>query len=135
METKVIDIRGDDAGMHTCFSGWWLGHGTQVVPVDVLPKCGVLVVDDTGPLAVAWLYMDNSVGVAWLGWVTTNPAITPWKATAALHVLLGAAEVVAKGMDYGCLFTMTDRPGLSRWLVREGFSANHAGMTQFFKLI
>tara|TARA_R110000824_G_scaffold382368_1_gene575550 strand:- start:327 stop:722 length:396 start_codon:yes stop_codon:yes gene_type:complete len=113
---------------------WWEGHGSLPIPEAVLPKCGIVVEMEEGlPSAVAWLYMDNSVGVAWMSWMTTNPLLGPIKAASALTVLLGAMEQLCAEFDYGLLFTMTESKGVGQFLCRKGFSPNHKGMTQYFK--
>lgn len=115
---------------------WFEGHSGKAVSEAVLPKCGVIVEDDGGaPLAAAWIYQDNSVGVAWLAWIVTNPAISVRTAPAALEYLLDSAEAICREFNYGLLFTMTDRPALGRWLKKQGFEANHSGMSQYFKVI
>ena len=131
--SKVIDIHGDDAYLYSLFKDWGIGHKTGVTPINILPKCGVLLEEDSVPVAVCWLYMDNSVGVAWAAWLTTRPNLTGRDSVHYLNILMGAVEVVAKGMDYGLLFTMAKSQGLKRWFERFGFTANHSGMTQLFK--
>lgn len=113
---------------------WFEQHGSHPVPENVLPKCGVVVLDEEEKLlAAAWLYQDNSVGVAWLAWIVSNPDQPLFHVQPALQRLLGACEAAARELGYGLLFTMTERPALGRWLLQSGFKANHRGMTQFFK--
>lgn len=118
---------------YATFSEWFIRHGSQAVPAAMLPRCGVVVVEEEMPLAAAWLYQDNSVGIAWMAWLVTNPDQPLFHVEQALRVLVQGCEAVAKGLDYGVLFTMTERPALGRFLQREGFAPNHQGMTQFFK--
>lgn len=136
MNAQTFDIRGIDEGLYDLvFKGWWEGHRMQPVPLEVLPKCGVFVggEDDAEADAVAWLYMDNSIGVAWVSWITSNPALSAVKAAKALSYLLESVEEVAKELNYGLLFTMTDRDGLGRFLGKREWKKNHSGMTQYFK--
>ena len=121
---------------YAVISPWWVGHAGSLVPEDVLPKCGVVTESDDGmPLAAAWLYMDNSVGVAWMSWLVSNPDVGPIKAAKAIGVLLEALEELCKEFNYGVMFTMTDQKGLGQFLSRKGFTANHSGMTQYFKKV
>lgn len=112
---------------------WWTLHGVQVVPKKVLPKCGVVVVDEGKLIAAGWLYLDNSVGVAWASWIVTNPAMPAVRTVKALKCLLGGIESVCKSLDYGLLFTMTNREAFGRFLKKEGWGSNHSGMTQYFR--
>lgn len=131
--SKVIDIHGADAHLYPMFAGWWVEHNTAATPIGILPKCGILLEENGLPVAVCWLYMDNSVGAAWVAWLTTRPDLKGRDSVHYLNILMGAVEVVAKGMDYGLLFTMAKSKGLKRWFERFGFTANHSGMTQLFK--
>lgn len=113
---------------------WWEAHGTKRVPENILPKCGVVVKDEEEELmGAAWLYQDNSVGVAWLAWMVSNPHQPLFHVEPALRHLLGACEAAAKELGYGLLFTMTERPAFGRWLLQQGFSANHQKTVQYFK--
>jgi hypothetical protein len=114
-------------------SEWFTRHGSKAVPEAVLPRCGVVVMEESLPLAAAWIYQDNSVGVAWLAWIVTNSDIPAATAVESLNFLIRASEAVAKGLGYGVMFTMTEKPALGRLLQRQGFAPNHQGMTQYFK--
>lgn len=136
MKAITINIQEEDADLWLTFREWWRGHGTEAVPIKTLPKCGVLVYDENDQeAAVSWLYMDNSVGCAWMAWMTTRPDLTPIQSVRILEYLVGAVEAVALELNYGLMFTMTDRPGLQRWLSKRGWNPNHTGMTQLFKPI
>lgn len=135
MRSRVINVHKEDAELMPVFESWWLGHGVKTVPVAILPQCGVLVEGDEGSLAVGWLYMDNSVGVAWEAWVTTSPALRGLEVLAVLGYLNESLEEVADELGYGLLFTMSDRPSLVRYFERHGWERNHSGMTQLFKAI
>ena len=131
MTTRLYDPKD-----YAEISLWWEGHGGTLVPEAVLPKCGSVVVGDDGQLlSAAWLYMDNSIGVAWMSWLVSNPEVGPIKSAKSLTVLLGAIEELCKEFGYGCLFTMSDRKGVGHFLNRNGFTANHSGMTQYFKKV
>lgn len=129
----MIDTRLYSPGDFPTISPWFTGHGGSPVPEKILPKCGVVAVLNGQPVAAVWLYMDNSVGVAWLAWLVTSPELPLFTAEEALRVLLGAAEAVAKSLDYGLLFTMTNKPALGRWFKGHGFAPNDSGSTQYFK--
>lgn len=114
-------------------SRWWTQRRLAAVPKSILPKTGIVSEDATGSLAAAWVYLDNSVGLAWLAWVVTRPGLPGRRAPMVLQGLVGCCEAVAEELGYKVMFTMTHRPGFGRWLQREGFTANHSGMVQFFK--
>lgn len=114
---------------------WWGLHGQPEVPRNILPKCGVVVEDGRTLVCAGWLYQDNTVGVAWLAWIVSNPRKSSMRVFRGLKELLGGVEAVARSQGRSLLFTMTDRDALGRFLVSEGFAPNHAGMTQYFRRI
>ena len=133
MESKVINVREEHGNLMTVFDNWWVGHNMPPVPLACLPKCGVMVEQNGAPVAVAWLYMDNSIGAAWVAWLTTRPRLKAKESVKVLNYLLGAIEAVAYELDYKLLFTMAEGRGLQSWFKKRGFIENHSGMTQLFK--
>ena len=114
---------------------WWTLHGQPEVPKNVLPKCGVVVKDKRQMVCAAWLYLDNTVAVAWMAWLVSNPTLPAMTVLRGLKELISGIEAVCTSQNRSLLFTMTDRPALGRLLQREGFVANHSGMTQYFRRI
>jgi hypothetical protein len=132
MKTRLIDNAVD----YPIVRPWWEKHQGVAVPINILPPVGVMVEDEDGhPLAAAWLYMAVGVGVAWMSWSVTNPAMLPQKRVKALEVVTDALEVLCCTHDYGIMFTETDKPALTRWFKARGFVQNHAGVTQLFKRV
>lgn len=114
---------------------WWPAHGWNVVPQVVLPKCGVMVESDAGePMAAAWLYMDNSVGVAWMEWAVTNPKNTPKQSYLAITMLVQAVREVALELDYGVLMTSARQEALVRVYERNGFTKSDTGVTHLLMM-
>lgn len=117
------------------FEKWWPCHGWPAVPQVILPKCGVVVEDDNSVMrAAAWLYMDNSVGVAMMEWTVTNPENTAKQSFAAISYLVGGIKAVAVELDYGVLLTSAKQDSLVRVYERTGFSKTDSGMTHLVML-
>ena len=86
-------------------------------------------------MAAAFLYMENSgVGVSWLEWTVTNPALTPKEAYRAINVLIQAAREVALELDYGVIMTTCRQDSLVRLMERNGFSVTDCGVTHLMML-
>lgn len=130
MKARLIDLEKD----YPELGGWFKSHQGYAIPTNILPKLGIVVESNCGMSAAGWLYMDNSVGVAWPAWMVTNPNISPIIAGRALEHVLEALEVCAKQHDYGVFFTMAKQPSLIKWLKKRGFVQNHADMVQLFKV-
>lgn len=113
--------------------GWWKAHGVPAVGASALPPLGVIVEDESGPLAVCWLYLALGVGVAWLAWLTTNPEQSPLKAAKAVKYLIQAAEA-ALPIEYDLLAAMPQQESYKRLLQKEGYTTAHT-CTEMFKSI
>ncbi|EIP99320.1 hypothetical protein OpiT1DRAFT_03834 [Opitutaceae bacterium TAV1] len=97
----------------------------------MLPECGLIVERDGIPKLAAWLYQDNSCGVAWLAWVTKNPAIHARETATDVKVLLGAVDEIARTQNRHTVICTTKVRGLGRTLMRCGYAANHEVMEYF----
>ncbi|EIQ00858.1 hypothetical protein OpiT1DRAFT_05415 [Opitutaceae bacterium TAV1] len=119
---------------YAVFCAWWDAHGVPRVPRVQLPACGLVVERDGIPVLVAWLYQDNSCGVAWLGWFLKNPAIHARETASHLRVLLGAADEVARSQGRHSIIVMTDKSGIGRALTRHGYIAGHPA-TEYWRIV
>ena len=132
MITRLINNETD----YDVILPWWEAHQGVGVPRNILPPCGVVAMDDDGtPAAAGWLYMAVGVGLAWMSWHVTNPALPPIRALRALTLVAGALEMLAETHDYHIVYTETNNPALVRWMKARGFQQNHSGVTQLFKTV
>ena len=130
MKSRIIDIRGADSALHATITEWWKAHDWPGVAQVILPKCGVMVEDDAGSgMAVGWLYMDNSTGVAMLEWVVTNPTLTPKQSYYAITMLVQSVREVARALNYGVVLTTAKQHALARCYEKNGFKQTDTGMT------
>jgi len=103
---------------------WLLARGQPTIPEGILPKVTIVLEHDGEPVCVGALYMDNSVNVAHISWITTKPELSAQAAAQAVHDLLKAAEVVCRAHNYRIVFLSTGKRSLGRFLERrEGFAA------------
>jgi len=110
-------------------STWWEGHGWSAIPQAILPRLGALAVgDDSTPLAAAWLYMDNSVGVAMLEWLVSNPEAPPRQVLRALRAVVDFLKAEAEALDYGVVLATCRQASLSAVLCKEGFQVTDSGV-------
>ncbi|HEY1082215.1 MAG TPA: hypothetical protein VGE29_08135 [Prosthecobacter sp.] len=98
------------------FSGWREAHGVPVIPAAWLPRLGVVAVVNEQDTAAAWLYMDNSVGVAFVEWMVTRPGLSLAEAKAAVGAVMGALKAEAAGNGYSLILGHCIEP-LARVLV------------------
>lgn len=117
-----IAVIDDLDTFHPIASEWWKAHGWHPVPKGILPRLGVRAMDGTRPLAAAWLYMDNSVGVAMLEWIVTNPENTPRQTAAALLRLVDFLKQEALDLNYNVILATCRQKSLAALLGRAGFT-------------
>jgi hypothetical protein len=115
---------------YAMFRSWWEGHHTAPVPLALLPEGGIIVEHsadgETWEAAMAaWLYLDNSVGVAFLGWFVSNPDMSARVSHAALPLLVQAARVVARGQGRHSLYCPAGARGIQCYLRRAGWQEAH----------
>ena len=121
MQTRLY--RPDD---YSTACEWWDGHDHPHVSEAVLPCCGVVVEDmRLQPVAMGWLYLDNSRGVSMLAWMVTNPNNLPRDSVRSLTILAEASKQVSKELGYGVLIASAAE-GLARLLSKNGFTKTSA---------
>lgn len=124
IQLRAIDLEAD----HPVLSLWWEAHGWPVVPAAILPKLGVMALDNDARIAAAFLYMDNSVGVSMLEWLVTNPDATGKQSLGGISAVIGFLTERALEMDYGVMLTSCRQPGLARIYERHGFAKTDEGV-------
>lgn len=104
---------------------WFLAHGQAPVPLELLPKLGIVVFGESSlrPMAAMWLYMDNSVGVCFLERAVTCPGLGVKEAGAAILRGIDYLKNAAADMDYGVMMLRT-YPACARIAGRAGFVAD-----------
>jgi len=102
-------------------------------PPEALPKLGAVALSDNGePQAMAWLYMDNSTGMALLAWTTTAPGLPARRAAACVDSLAEFLCAQGRRLGYGWVMALA-RGGLEKRLRAQGFLKNHSNLNQLFK--
>lgn len=92
-----------DADESAMFAGWRKAHGMAELPDSIFPRLGVVAVLDGVDSAAAWLYMDNSVGVAFMEWIVSRPGLTLAESRACFAFLVGSLRDEAKALGYGLI--------------------------------
>lgn len=139
IQLRLID---DLVNFHPIAMAWWQGHGWPGIPLQILPKLGIRAElahpetdRDPVPLAAGWLYMDNSVGVAMLEWLVTDPHAPPLQTAKALAHLITFAKNEAKRLGYGIVLATCRQDSLSKLLQRHGFQVTDTGVTHHLLIL
>lgn len=128
----MIQIREYTPEDYELVASWWKGHGWDAVPSAILPKLGRVAVDardgvDT-PVAAAWCYLDNSVGVGMVEWIVSNPENPPKLSAIGIAHLVQCIKATAKDLGYGVFLASCRQESLSRLLQRVGFHETDKGV-------
>lgn len=114
---------------------WWKAHGWPGVSAAILPKLGLVIEDNGQPIVAGFVYMDNSVGVAFLEWVVGAPEATGRQIVAGISTLIDFAGKRVLELDYGVLLTATNKEALIRLYEKNGFQKTDEGLTHLVKIL
>lgn len=114
---------------------WWKAHGWPGVSKAILPKLGLIIENQGKPVVAGFLYMDNSVGVAFLEWVVGAPDATGKEIVLGIGVLVDFMGQRAKELNYGILITACRQEALVRLYEKNGFEKTDEGLTHLIKLL
>ena len=122
------------AGEYALFAGWWNSRHGSPPALEMLPGCGVVVEEADGPVAVAFMYLDaTGSGVAWLGWMASDPLAGAATACNAVELAVQFLEDHARALNYWLVVASYNRPSLVAAMVRAGFQAGETNFTHLFK--
>jgi len=129
------------------FQAFCAGHGKWAPTRDLLPRVGIVVLEDKGAvsdrcqdgeaslpprpsaderiLAFVWVYKDPSSRMSWLGWLTTRPDLGPRRAARVCEFAVEMAKSAANAQTARVMFTQTGSKGLSRLYQRCGARVTH----------
>jgi len=117
---------------YDAFASFCAGHGKWAPTKDLLPRVGLVVLEDKGltggeeyPLAFVWVYKDPSSRLSWLGWLTTRPNLRPKRAREVCEFAVAMAKSAARAQTARVMFTETESAGLSRLYQRTGARVTH----------
>lgn len=100
---------------------WWKAHGFPALPLAILPRLGLVVEHESKPVVAAFLYMDNSVGVSMMEWLTTAPDAPMKVLPSAIRAICDVMKQRAREMNYGVMLTTCRQPALARVYEKNGF--------------
>lgn len=120
---------------HAMLTRWWRAHGWPGVSKALLPKLGLILENNGKPIVAGFIYMDNSVGVAFLEWVVGSPDATGKEIVGGIGHLIDFAGQRVKQMGYGVLITATNKEALIRLYEKNGFQKTDEGLTHLVKVI
>lgn len=107
---------------------WWASEKFPLLPLEILPKTGIVVLVDDVAACAGWLYKSDST-LGYIEWIVANPLVRREKRDNALNRLISELLYEAKKAKINLLFTSVKHPVLLKRLERMGFIASDSGMT------
>lgn len=98
---------------------WWVGHGWDVVPFELLPMG--FVVEDEQMMSAGFIYIAQGAPVAYFEYIVTNPDNSPRESYKAIDLLM---TEVMKFLEYNMIkacFCRIAQESLGRLYKKHGF--------------
>ncbi len=126
---------------------WWKARAKEAPPRNILPTLGVIVSSSPAPssnpqpsiaaqqpLAAAFAYLDaTGSGVAWIGWMITDPAAPKAAAGRAMLRALDFLEKECRRLNYWLGWATVADPSFIRFLEHRGYTRTDEGLCHLFK--
>lgn len=131
----MIQIEIYSPELYPVIEKWWTGHGWPAVPEQILPKLGVVAKWKEQPVAAAWLYMDNSIGVSMMEWIVSNPEAPQRAVGIAICSIVEFLKAEAKSLGYGVMLSTCQQESLSKLLCRQGFEVTDRNVIHHISIL
>jgi len=129
-----MEIRPFVPHLYPTLVSWWLNHDWPSIPLNYLPKTGVVIYGKEVPVCAGFLYSTDS-DVAIIEWIISNPHTAKLERRAALVLLIEALCQEAKNRGFKSVFTFASHPRLIEELDSAGFVVTDRGMTHMLKVV
>jgi hypothetical protein len=136
IRVRTIALGGDgriSEDDHGIISRWWVARGSDAPPRYLLPTLGVIIEADGVPIASAFCYLDaTGSGVAWLGWMITDPAAPALMAGRAMKTAVEFLEKEAARLGYWLMWATVEKESFVRFFERRDYEKGDTGLCHLF---
>lgn len=122
-QIKLFDVSSD--ADWEILQEWYRKRNLPGIPKGILPALSIWITCNGEPSAFGAIYMDNSVNVAHLMWVSTNPAMPATLTLGAINQLIISASELCKLHGYRVMFTTVGKRSMAKLMRRHGFTELH----------
>lgn len=119
-----MKIKPYDDNKHSEVMDWFVGHGWDAPPIDVLPEDGFVVEG----VAAGWIYFGEPK-MAFIGWPVGNPKANRKEVYLGLELVLSTLGTLAKDRGAKLIWAWTSKPGLLKLYERLGYIVGDANST------
>ena len=136
---RTIDKEADGRISHADYAhlcAWWKARAPRAPEREVLPTLGIIAEFNGRPIAVAFAYLDaTGSGVAWLGWMATDPQAPKIRAGLALHRALEFLQEECGRLNYWLMWATLGDSSFIRFMENRGYTAAERHLCHLFKCI
>lgn len=111
---------------------WWEAKEWPKIPLEDLPRVGILISSKGVPSAVGFIYQTDST-LAIMEWILANPEVSVMERVRALDALVDDLCYVAKNLGYRKIFTMLSHKRLMEKVEAHGFKRTDDNVSHFLK--
>lgn len=126
----MMTIKQFDNSMYDQIASWWTGHGVFPVPCESLPATSAVAMHEDKPIAAAWMYLDNSVGVCLMAWPVVDPDVCGRAKLMGLNMVVDFLTKHAKDdLNYDVCLSFSSISSVTRLLEQHQFMPVDEGIT------
>ena len=113
------DFQGSED--YESIASWWSSHGFEPMPLEYLPREGLVVWKDDVPAASGFLYPSPGTKICYMVWILSNPQLPAITRGKAIDHLLDSLILKARGLGCKFVFTSSNHDGLNKKMQTKGF--------------
>lgn len=105
----------------TILMDWWFKHHGKEFNANFISQHGIVVLKDSTPQCVCFLYFPSNSKLCQLAFVVRNPWIEPYRAGKAMKLLLNSAVHVCRQLGYNAIYSASENLTVQRLLGEADF--------------
>lgn len=113
---------------------WWEDWRWPLIPLQSLPKTGVIVSNGEKDICAAWIYKTDS-NLCWIDWFISDRHASRQERKGTIELLIQICKGVAKDMGFDVAFCSVRNQSLIKKIESAGFIGKEEAMTNFIGVL
>lgn len=110
---------------------WWMSQNWPTVPLDHLPRTGLVVNLSGAPAAAVWIFQSDSA-FCWIAFPIAGKHIRKKARARVLSELIASAKKTAKAMGYASALMSLRNGCFEKRIMEQGFVPTDRGVTHYY---
>ena len=119
LESPAFTGRKFETDDYPLAAAWWTQHGWPVVPIESLPRIGLLVSHGTVPVCCSFMYWDSGWG--YIAWTVADAEAPKDVRSAAVDFAIANLTKLGDELSIRLLYTSTRNPAMQDRYTRLGW--------------